>query len=74
MTNQKYPKHDKKYFFKYTSAKTAKLILQNKTLKYSSPILFNDPFDVQTEILFNFKIDDLTELILDEIGHKGVTH
>lgn len=67
MTNQKYPKHDRKYFFKYTSAKTAKLILQNKNLKYSSPMVLNDPFDVQTEILFNFKIDSLPELILDEI-------
>ena len=67
MSDPIYPKHDRKHFFKYTSAKTAKLILQNKTLKYSSPLLFNDPFDVQTEIFFDFKIDTLPELILQKI-------
>lgn len=43
------------------------MILQNRTLRYSSPILFNDPFDVQAELLFDFNIDILPNLILEEI-------
>lgn len=39
--------HDKEYFYKYVTADTAKLILKNLQVKYSSPILFNDPFDNQ---------------------------
>jgi hypothetical protein len=67
MAMQKYPKHDKTHFFKYTSASSAKLILEKQTLKYSSPLLFNDPFDVQTELFFDFEIDILPELMLQEI-------
>lgn len=67
MVNQQCPKHDRPHFFKYTSANAARLILQNRTLKYSSPLLFNDPFDVQTEFVFDFDIDTLQGLILKEI-------
>ena len=39
-------RHDRQYFYKYVSAKTAQAILTTRTLRWSSPILFNDPFDV----------------------------
>jgi len=35
--------HDRRFFYKYVTAETALTILQNQTLKYSSPVLFNDP-------------------------------
>lgn len=44
--------HDRTSFFKYTSASTAKLVVENSTLRWSSPVLFNDPFDVPRELLF----------------------
>jgi hypothetical protein len=67
MAEDEYKKHDRSYFYKYTSAHTAKLILRKKTLRYSSPILFNDPFDIQTELLFDFDIDNLPKLVMNEI-------
>jgi len=48
--------HDRRSFFKYTSAATAKLVLNNRTLRWSSPSLFNDPFDIftaRTNEIFN---------------------
>lgn len=34
------------------SAKTAQIVLRNRTLRWSSPVEFNDPFDIPREILF----------------------
>jgi hypothetical protein len=42
--------HNRTHFFKYTSASVAKIIFTNRTLRWSSPILFNDPFDVHREL------------------------
>jgi hypothetical protein len=35
------------HLFKYVTAKTGKLILENRSLRWSTPALLNDPFDVQ---------------------------
>lgn len=43
-----YPAHDRSRFYKYVSAETAKIVLETKQVRYSSPLVFNDPFDVQT--------------------------
>ena len=53
--------------FKYTSAETALLILQNGKVRYSSPLLFNDPFDVQTELIFDFDINTFPQIVHEEI-------
>jgi hypothetical protein len=37
-------------FFKYVTCATATAVLSNKTLRWSSPILFNDPFDIQFDL------------------------
>ena len=63
----KYPKHDREYFYKFASMDTARLILENKNFRYSSPVSFNDPFDIQTELYFNFDIADLPRLFADEV-------
>lgn len=59
--------HDKAHFYKYWSARVAKLLLKNRTAKWSSPILFNDPFDLQIDIGFDFEVEDLIEPFLDEV-------
>ncbi|PPE16887.1 DUF2971 domain-containing protein [Escherichia coli] len=54
-------------FYKYVGAETAKVIIQNSTLRFTSPVNFNDPFDyfpaVQEEGFRKF-----TRRINDEIG------
>lgn len=59
--------HNRKYFYKYVTAEAVLLILQNRKLKYSSPITFNDPFDVQTKIAFPFPESEFAELYIKEL-------
>lgn len=48
-------------------AETAFKILQTRTLKYSSPSIFNDPFDTQTRIDFGFEVSELIEAFEEEL-------
>lgn len=59
--------HNRKYFYKYVTAEAALLILQDRKLKYSSPLTFNDPFDVQTKIAFPFQESEFAELYIKEL-------
>jgi len=60
-------KHDKTHFYKYTSAETALTILKNGTVRYRSPLLFDDPFDIQIYPNFDFDLDSLPELVMQEL-------
>lgn len=59
--------HDKEYFYKYVTVETALKILQNRTLKYSSPVTFNDPFDSQTRMDFDFEMSEFYDLLTNEL-------
>ncbi len=61
-------RHNRKIFYKYTSAETAKTILINKSLRFSSPLILNDPFDVVREIKLPFNEDDFNKGIALEIA------
>ena len=56
-------KHDRKSFFKYMSAATARAVLTNHTLRWSSPVLFNDPFDVPRELSFGLTPADIVQAL-----------
>lgn len=51
--------HDRSNFFKYMSANTAEIVLRNSTLRWSSPLLFNDPFDIPRKMLPNISEKDV---------------
>lgn len=51
--------HDRRYFYKYVNAATAKIILSTRKLRWSSPVQFNDPFDVTQELRLNFDESEL---------------
>jgi len=53
--------HERISFFKYMSASTARLVLDNRTLRWSSPSLFNDPFDVPRELSFGITSVEIVE-------------
>lgn len=55
--------HDRKSFFKYMSSSTAKIVLTNRTLRWSSPILFNDPFDVPREMSYGLTPVDIVQAL-----------
>lgn len=59
--------HNREFFYKYLTAETALKILENRTLRYSSPVLFNDPFDTQTRVGYGFEMVDFMEAFTDEL-------
>jgi hypothetical protein len=59
--------HGRTHFFKYTTASTAMQILTTSTIRYSSPLLFNDPFDLQTGMPFRFDMNVLPERLFARI-------
>src|SRR5258708_22137862 len=52
--------------FKYTDAKTAELILQNRRLRWKAPELFNDPFEFKSPLEFGFEWEDLELHLVEE--------
>lgn len=54
-------------FFKYAPPETAIAVLKNRTIRYSSPLRFNDPFDVQSGLHFDFDLETFPEKVLDRI-------
>ncbi len=65
--------HNRRFFYKYTTIETALLILRNRKLKYSSPILFNDPFDVQMTLDYDFTLNDLNQALLKELDRLALS-
>lgn len=55
-------------FFKYAAPDTALAALRSKSVRYSSPLRFNDPFDVQSGLHFDFNIDDLHGKIIEKLA------
>ena len=41
--------HDREFFFKYVTARIACEVLTNLSVRWTSPLLFNDPFDTQLD-------------------------
>jgi len=61
-------RHDRRFFYKYVSAQVAKIVLATRTLRWSSPLLFNDPFDVTQELRLNFDEAELNAAIAMELA------
>jgi len=60
------PRHDRKHFFKYTSCKTAKIVLENRTFQWSLASAFNDPFDVQFDLQAIYDAEELIRISKDQ--------
>jgi hypothetical protein len=60
--------HERTSFFKYVPASTADKILANCSLRWSSPVLFNDPLDVPREIFSGLKLAKIVEALLRRIS------
>jgi len=63
--------HEQKSFYKYMTFDTALAVLENCSLRWSSPLIFNDPFDVPREVMSNVTSDkiskSLVKLIINEL-------
>lgn len=61
-------RHDRQFFYKYVTAKVAKIVLATRKLRWSSPLLFNDPFDVTQELRLNFDEAELSAVLTDKVA------
>jgi hypothetical protein len=68
LTTMDVPSPETRPFFKYASPKAAREILSTRTVRYSSPLTFNDPFDVQSGLHFDFDIDSLSGKIIQRLS------
>lgn len=69
-------RHDMPLLFKYATSSTAAAILASQSLRYSSPLLFNDPFDVPRHLDLGFTFVEFREEALkcfaDYLGGNGL--
>lgn len=54
-------------FFKYLSPEAALASMENGTMKWASPRLFNDPFDFPVAMDFTFTGQEIAEALTDEL-------
>lgn len=59
--------------YKYVPFKTAQLIIANETLRFSSPLAFNDPFDSQWNFLWQLATPKFNQAIIKRILRKGIS-
>lgn len=60
-------RHDIPLLNKYMSASTAQAVLRTSSLRWSSPLLFNDPFDVPREAGLPFTTQELRTAVVNRI-------
>ena len=61
MSGMTTPRHGKSAFLKYYTADVTKSILISTSLKWSTPLLFNDPFDNQFDLYYEDPDDSLVD-------------
>jgi hypothetical protein len=59
--------HAQKYFYKYMTAETAEKVIENASLRWSSPQKFNDPFDIQFDMHIDYKESELISQAINEL-------
>lgn len=59
--------NDRLHFFKYMTASTAKIVLADRTLRWSTASELNDPFDMQFNLSINVDREQLRVAALDKM-------
>lgn len=54
-------------FYKYMTYSTANIVLENQTLRWSTPATLNDPYDIQFDLRINFDRDKVLHHALDKL-------
>lgn len=62
-----YRAHDRSHFYKYMTSETAIKVISSQSLRWSSPLKFNDPFDHQIGFSFPFTGEEIGEALLKEM-------
>jgi len=54
-------------FYKYATKDTARIVLESRTLRWSTPVLFNDPYDHQFDLHMDVDMAALKRRALDKV-------
>lgn len=54
-------------FYKYMTYSTAKIVLENQTLRWSTPATLNDPYDIQFDLSINFDRNAVLQNALEKL-------
>jgi hypothetical protein len=65
--------NNRRYFYKYMTSDTAKLVIAKRTLRFSRPALLNDPFDMGFDLPLPIDAERLKPRIIDAMwnAHFG---
>jgi hypothetical protein len=61
-------RHERQFFYKYMTAKVAKIVLVTRKVRWSSPLQFNDPFDFTQELRLNFDEAQLNATLTERVA------
>lgn len=62
-----FPLNDQPHFYKYMSADVARIVLENRTLRWSTPGTLNDPYDMQFDLHFKIERERTKKLALQKM-------
>jgi hypothetical protein len=62
-----YRAHDRSHFYKYMSHETAMKVISSQSMRWSSPLKFNDPFDHQIGFFFPFTGEEIGGALIKEM-------
>ena len=63
------PHPGRRPFYKYVAPNTALAILENQSIRYSSPLLFNDPFDHQIGLHLDFDLMQFPQKVVARLEY-----
>ena len=66
--NPQAPEHfrnKRAHFYKYMSVDTAKIVISQRTLRWSTPATLNDPYDMQFDFIAAIELEDAIQVTLE---------
>jgi hypothetical protein len=59
--------NNRRFFFKYVNRTTGKIVLENRTLRWSTPGTLNDPYDMQFDLHMEVDHEVVKALVLQKL-------
>lgn len=59
--------HDRDSFYKLATREVAKIVIEHKTIRWRTPLQFNDPFDTQTRLVANVEPEKYADRFIQRI-------
>ncbi len=59
--------NDRQFFFKYMNRATGRIVLKNRTLRWSTPGTLNDPYDMQFDLQIDIDREALKATVLEKL-------